>query len=168
MEQELKNALKDRIRNRCGDLLIVNEEPHPVFKGDTVDFLHRTVRDFLRGYDDQIKENLDEEFNPLVSLSKTCLGLLKSLPNVDLRNRKSANQVIGLTDELLYYAHEVEKRSDEQETPLVHLLDELDRVNSYHARNIENHWTHARDPLLSQGRDGYYERGQCNFLALTV
>ncbi|KAI1750161.1 hypothetical protein F4782DRAFT_255602 [Xylaria castorea] len=162
------SALKDRIRNRCSDLLIVDDEPHPVFLSHSVDFLHRTVRDFLRDYDEQLKMCVAEEFNPLVSLSRICLSLLKALPVASFRDRDFVNKVIGLTDELLYYAHEVEKRSKLGETPLVLLLDQLDEVNSHHARDVSNHWTHARDSPAPRGLDEYYEGGQCNFLALTV
>ncbi|KAI0455070.1 hypothetical protein F5B21DRAFT_212695 [Xylaria acuta] len=161
------SAMKDRIRNRCSDLLIVDDDPHPVFWSYSVDFLHRTVRDFLRDYDKQLRMYV-EEFDPLLSLSNICLGLLKALPVASFRDRNSVNKVIGLTDELLYYAHEIEKRSMLRETPLVSLLDELDKVNSHHARNITNHWTHARDSPAPRGLDEYYEGGQCNFLALAV
>ena len=68
-----------------------------------------------------------------------CLVMLKSLPDVDLRYRASINKVIGMTDELLYYAHETEKRIETEDTPLVAVLDEVDRVNNHHARNIRNH-----------------------------
>ncbi|KAI0975368.1 hypothetical protein F4678DRAFT_420102 [Xylaria arbuscula] len=163
------SALKDRIRNRCSDLLIVDNEPHPVFLSHSVDFLHRTVRDFLQGdYDKQLKIYTKAQFDPLVSLSRICLCLLKALPVSNFRELSSANMVIGLTDELLYYAHEIEKRSDVEETFLVLLLDELDRVNSRHARNVTNHWTHARDSPASRGLDKYSEGGNCNFLALMV
>ncbi|KAJ8126063.1 hypothetical protein O1611_g7575 [Lasiodiplodia mahajangana] len=166
-------ALKDRIRNRCSDLLIVDDEPHPVFLSHSVDFLHRTVRDFLQGdYDKQLKTYVKEQFDPLLSLSRICLSLLKALPVSNFRDPSSVNKVIGLTDELLYYAHEAEKRRDLEETSLVLLLDELDRVNSYHAHGatdkVTNHWTHARDSPASRGLDKYYEGGNCNFLALTV
>ncbi|KAI0414753.1 hypothetical protein F5X98DRAFT_348474 [Xylaria grammica] len=162
-------ALRDRIRNRCSDLLIVDDEPHPVFLRYSVDFLHRTVRDFLRDYDGKLRIWLKTEFDPLVSLSRICLALLKMLPVTSLRDRESANQVIGLTDELLYYAREIEKRSNAQEdTPLVPLLDELDLVNSRHAKGISNHWTHVRDSPAQRGLDGYSEGGRCNFLALAV
>jgi hypothetical protein len=163
------SALKDRVRNRCSDLLIVDDEPHPVFLSHSVDFLHRTVRDFLRDYDKHLKIYLVEKFDPLVSLSKICLSLLKALPVTNFRDRNTANKVVALTDELLYYAREVEKRSKlEEETPLVSILDELDVVNSYHARNISNHWTQARDSPAPRGLDNYHEGGQCNFLALAV
>ncbi|KAI1347005.1 hypothetical protein F5Y01DRAFT_296381 [Xylaria sp. FL0043] len=162
-------ALKDRIRNRCSDLLIVDDGPHPVFLSHSVDFLHRTVRDFLQGdYDKQLRAYVKKEFDPLVSLSRICLGLLKALPVFQFRDRDIVNKVIGLTDELLYYAHEIEKRKNLQDTPLISILDELDRVNCHHARDVTNHWTHARDSPARRGYDVYSEGGNCNFLALAV
>jgi hypothetical protein len=163
-------ALKRRIRNRCSDLLIVDDEPHPVFLMHSVDFLHRTVRDFLRDYDKQLKVYLKEDvFDPLVSLSKICLGLLKGLPVGNFRDVPTVNKIIGLTDELLYYAREAEIRSKtEQQAHLTNILDELDRVNSYHARGINNHWTHARDSPKPRGFEEFREGGKCNFLALAV
>ncbi|KAF1952962.1 hypothetical protein CC80DRAFT_571391 [Byssothecium circinans] len=160
-------TLKSRIRNRCSDLLVVDDTGSQVFLGLEVDFLHRTVRDFLRDYDQQLRIHLTNDFNPLVSLCRICLGFLKVY---HFRERSSLGKIIiEITDQLLYYAHAVEKRSKpEEESPVVSILDELDRVNSYHARDISNHWTHARDPPSSWGYDHYHEWGQCNFLALTV
>ncbi|TGJ78782.1 hypothetical protein E0Z10_g9987 [Xylaria hypoxylon] len=132
-------ASQDRIRNRCSHLLIVDDKPHPVFLSCSVNFLHRNVRDFLRDYDKQLKRCLGKVFDPLASLSKICLSLLKALPIVNIRNEDSAHKVIGLTDELLYYARKVEKKKILlEETPLVGILDELDKVNSYHTRDIIN------------------------------
>ncbi|KAL2842430.1 hypothetical protein BJX68DRAFT_278355 [Aspergillus pseudodeflectus] len=171
--KELYPSLRDRVRNRCSDLLVIDDEPLAgglsVFSSHSVDFLHRTVRDFLRVYEPELKKHLVREFDPLVSLSRICLGLLKALPVANFRDPNYANRIIGLTDELLYYAREVEKRSAlQEESPLVPLLDELDKVNSHRARNISNHWTHARDSPPSRGLDQYNEGGRCNFLALTV
>ncbi|KAI0813210.1 hypothetical protein GGR55DRAFT_563308 [Xylaria sp. FL0064] len=162
-------ALKDRIKNRCSDLLIVDDRPHPVFLSHSVDFLHRTVRDFLQGdYNEQLRACVKKEFDPLVSLSQICLGLIKALPVFQFRDRVTVNKVTALTDELLYYAHEIEKRKKLQDTSLVSILDELDRVNSHHARDVANHWTHARDSPAQRGYDEYSEGGKCNFLALAV
>lgn len=41
-------AWTTRLWNRCEDLLVVDDGPHPIFLGHPIDFLHRTVRDFLR------------------------------------------------------------------------------------------------------------------------
>ncbi|KAI8664187.1 hypothetical protein NCS55_00926500 [Fusarium keratoplasticum] len=177
-KQEVSDAedqWKSRIQNRCGDLLIVNNMPHPIFLGSPVDFLHRTVRDFLQDcYHQRLVEIVTPQssFDPLVSLCRMTLFLLKSIPNEDFRSKSSINRVIGLTDELLYYAHEVEKRSqapDTADSPVADLLDELDRVNCEHARSLRNrHWTQARDLPKSRGYEEYREGGNCNFLALTV
>ena len=161
-------ALKDRLRNRCSDLLVVDDE-HPMFLNEhSVDFLHRTVRDFLRDYD--LKAHLPtDSFQPLVSLSRICLGLLKAVPVDNFRDISTVNIIIGLTDELLYYAREAEIRcSADQYKPMISILDEVDKVNSLHARGVRNHWTHARDSPRPNGLDKYEEGGNCNFLALTV
>lgn len=39
--------MESRIQNRCGDLLVVSDTSHPIFLRSPVDFLYRTVRDFL-------------------------------------------------------------------------------------------------------------------------
>lgn len=160
---------KSRIQNRCGDLLVVDDEPHPTSIGPTVDFLHRTVRDFLQDcYYDQLTKELVSDFNSMVSLTKMMLYLLKSRPVFDFRDKSSINALISLTYELLYYAHEVEKKSESAESSLVDILDEVDKVNTYHARSLKNHWTHARDSPRDGVFNNYREGGNCNFLALTV
>lgn len=79
------------------------------------------------------------------------------------------NRILGLTYELIYYAHKVkEQNPKDPDTPLVAVLDEVDRVNSHLARHVGNHWTHARDLPRKQGSDKYFEGGECNFLALAV
>ncbi|KAM0421390.1 hypothetical protein ACHAPT_010744 [Fusarium lateritium] len=171
---EAEEQWKSRIQNRCGDLLIVNNMPHPIFLGSPVDFLHRTVRDFLQDcYHQRLVEMVSPQsgFDPLVSLCRMTLFLLKSVPKEDFRTKSSINRIIGLTDELLYYAHEVEKRNhapDTTQSPVADVLDELDRVNCEHARSLRKHWTHARDLPRSRGYEEYREGGNCNFLALTV
>ena len=144
---------KSRLWNRYGDLLIVESQPHQVFLSHSVDFLHRAVRDFLRdSYQDQLRKHLKTDFDSLVSLCKICLCFLKGLPEDGFPKRETFNRIIGLTDQLLYYAHEVEKRyPDDEGTPLVAMLDELDRVNGHFARDFSNHTTHARDTPENQG-----------------
>lgn len=69
---------KSRIQNRCGDLLVVEDEPHPTSTGPAVDFLHRTVRDFLQDcYYDQLTKELVSDFNCMVSLTKMMLYLFE-------------------------------------------------------------------------------------------
>lgn len=164
---------KGRMHNRCGDLLIVDEGRHPTFLLHPVDFLHRTVREFLREfYYEKLQSELPagSDFKPLVSLCRMMLFLLKSLDPVELRNSASITQLMKIVDELLYYAYEAEKRdpSPEPNQALVAVLDEMDRTNAHHARAMRNHWTHMRDSPTTRGYDEYREGGHCSFLALAV
>ncbi|KAF2849617.1 hypothetical protein T440DRAFT_499542 [Plenodomus tracheiphilus IPT5] len=160
---------KSLVQNRCSDLLLVDDDPHPLFLSHSVDFLHRTVRDFLQdNYYSKLTENLKSDFDSTASLAKICLAMLKSLPGVDFGSTSSRNKIIGLTDELLYYAHETEKRSESSESTLIPVLDELDRVNSFYSRGVRNHWTQARDSVAARGLDEYREGDTYNFLALTI
>ncbi|PHH91794.1 hypothetical protein CDD83_10290 [Cordyceps sp. RAO-2017] len=178
---ETYSTWKMRIQNRCGDLLMVDDRPHPALDaGDSkpallshpVDFLHRTVRDFLQDcYYKKLEEALVSPFDPLASLCKMTLFLLKGLPDArtDLRQKASINGIVGLVDELLYYTHELEKGDRSLEPSLNGILDEVNRVNCHYAtRSIRNHWTHARDSPPARGHDEYREGGKCNFLALAV
>lgn len=157
------------IQNRCSDLLVVDDDVHPVFLSHPVDFLHRTVRDFLQdNYYSQLRANLTSDFNPTLSLCRMCLVMLKSLPAINFTRPADIHKVIGLTDELLYYAHETERMDIETHIPLVTVLDEVDRVNSHHARSVRNHWTHARESVPARGLDEYHEGDSYNYLALAV
>jgi len=168
--EEADKSWKGRIQNRCGDLLLVDNKEHPTFLRNPVDFLHRTVRDFLRDcYYEKLQDELVSDFSPLVSLCRIMLFLLKSLPPVDPQERASITRLTKLVDELLYYAHEVEKRDQQSsDSSLVDLLDEMDAVNRCHARSMRNHWTHMRDSPIAHGYDEYREGGHYSFLALMV
>ncbi|KAI0521935.1 hypothetical protein F5B22DRAFT_643516 [Xylaria bambusicola] len=171
-EQEIELGyvvMKNRVRNRCGDLLTIHEEDLDLqsYLWKSVEFLHRTVADFLREYEKQLRTYLEKKFDPLVSLMKIYLGLLKMTPTQGY----GRYEVIGFTDEVLLYAHEFEKMDSlEEETILVPTLDELDRVISYHVCDNDWHWTNERQ-FHYMGRHlvwEYEEGGQCNFLALAV
>jgi hypothetical protein len=172
VEDRKDDDLKSRVQNRCGDLMVVEDGPHPVFLSQPVDFIHRTVAEYLRdNHDRDLRAKLDVSFDPMLSLCRIQLFLLKSLNNPDLTKDTFINQLIGLTDELLYYAREVELRVGEgEESPATAILDEVDKVNTYHAQNSGRklHWTHLRDNHKRRGLDLYYEGGHCNFLALCV
>lgn len=155
------------LHNRCGDLLTIRalDESEHLF-AHRVDFLHRTVRDFLRdNYYNNLCKGVQDSFDPKLHLAHMMLALIKRLP-IQNNFRRWINNIIGLVDELLYYSLEVERRSDNAQ---VDLLDEMNLVVSHHARAERKHWTHARDSPKGPGPlDKYYEGGKCNFLALTV
>jgi len=94
--------------------------------------------------------------------------MLKSLPDIDYSIPASTDKVLGLTDELLCYAYETERTDPSPTSSLVEVLDEVDRVNTHHARGTGNHWTRARSAVDDSGYDMYREEYDCNFLALAV
>jgi hypothetical protein len=185
LEQQYED-LKLRLQNRCSYFLVVDNQPHPVCLSHSVDFFHRTVRDFLRdSYRQELDKFVKPDYNPLISLCNICLALLKGSSTRNFKDPEALKVIFGLTDELLYYAHEVERRSGAAELPLlISILDELDKTNDRLPREvapvgtrlvfrsgdakIENHWTHGRDLPPPQGPDVYKEGGNCNFLALAV
>lgn len=169
--EEIHRSWKERIQNRCGDLLMVSDGKHPTFLLHPVDFLHRTVRDFLRDcYYGKLLKEVPVDFSPLVSLCRMMLFLLKSLPVVEVWDSASSTRLIQIVDELLYYAYEAEKRIEPESdcSPVTDILDEVDRVNIHNTQAIDNHWTHMRDSPSTRGYDEYREGGNCNFLALAV
>ncbi|KAH6955665.1 hypothetical protein BKA56DRAFT_503443 [Ilyonectria sp. MPI-CAGE-AT-0026] len=175
MASETDKIWTIRLQNRCSDLLVVNEGYHPIFLLHPVDFLHRTVRDFLKDcYYQQLVSELVIPFNPPISLCRMMLFLLKKQPSGDFRRVVARNRLISLVDELLYYAREAEKleiKGDGTETKahVEDLLDEVDRVNTICTRGfMKKHWTHIRDSPRTRGLDEYREGGNCNWLALTV
>ncbi|KAK2690190.1 hypothetical protein QWA68_010945 [Fusarium oxysporum] len=168
------NEWKDKIHRRCSDLLVVDSCEHPVFLEQPVDFLHRTVRDFLRDqYIHQLEKVLNARFVPPISLCRIFLFFLKKQHQHNL-NTKQYNSMIGLVDELLYYAREAENHEVykyQHLSPVADILDQVDAVNTSlmkKTRAVRNHWTHARDPPAPRGLDEYNEGHHYNWISLTI
>lgn len=157
-----------RINFLCKDLLEVNEVLTDQRLDYQVDFLHRTVRDFLMEKDmHQILERRATEDNTTKwnAHQALCYVELARAKNLPLKNgiQTKLNALFSLIDALMFYAHEVEI---EQKVPQIRLLDQLDRVISDYADNdMFYHWTNARDPPKGLYFDEYNYN---SFLALTV
>ena len=167
--QDLQREVNDRINYLCKDLL----EVKPITRNGSlvdykVEFLHRSVKDFLNDKDMHellIKRATDrytQKWNVHRTLCHVSLARAKSLP---LQNsiRNDPTGLFGLVDELMFYAHEYEF---DQKEPLIDVLDELDRVvSAYAEKDMYCHWTNARD--LPSGP--YFDEENHNtFLALTI
>jgi hypothetical protein len=157
------DRMRTRLNARCKDLLEVNDyDDEDTFFKYRVDFLHRTVRDFLKTNDMQVMLEFRSAatFDARVSLCKIFLAQIKTFPfEAGIGDR--LNSLFALVDELMYYAGEVEVYKKEAE---VTLLDELDRIISTHASDMTMHWTNARDPS-----DGLFEEyGYKTFLASAI
>ena len=164
----LHEDVRDRINFLCKDLLEVNEVLTDQRRDYQVDFLHRTVRDFLMEKDmhqDLVRRSTDDnktQWNAHQALCYVELARAKSLSlNDGIRMR--LNVLFSLVDALMFYVHEVEI---EQKAPQAQLLEQLDRLISDYADNDTfYHWTNARDTPKSPYFD---EHNHNSFLALAV
>lgn len=79
------------------------------------------------------------------------LALTKALPTYCSFSH-GPNRAFAFVDEFFHYAHKIEVHSLHDcryEGTLIHLfqlLDELDKVNTVHAKGAQLHWTNARSP----------------------
>jgi hypothetical protein len=149
-EEELKT--RERLNKLVLDFLEVEKEEDVVNEGfprNKVEFLHRTVKDFLTTKDmsDYLKQNSPPGFNPETSLCKALLWVIKKMPirkESDFTNYLTS--IVGTVDEVLFYINYIEQTTNKTERLL---LDELDRVNGIHASHSSTqlgHWTNAREP----------------------
>lgn len=127
------------VRNRnnfsCKDLLEINgTSTHQRFDYQ-VDFLHRTVRDFLMEKDmhqdliQRATDNNTTHWDPYQALCFVELARAKALHLKD-KMQKRLNVLFSLVDALMFYAHQVEIQQKEPQTGL---LDQLDQTISTYA-----------------------------------
>ena len=164
----LHEDVRDRINFLCKDLLEVNEVLTDQRLDYQVDFLHRTVRDFLMEKDmhqDLVRRATDEHTTKWNAHQALCYVELARAKSLSLNDgiRPRLNVLFSLIDALMFYVHEVEI---EQKAPQTRLLEQLDRLISDYARNdMIYHWTNARDTPRSPYFDEYNHN---NFLALAI
>lgn len=147
-----------RINAWCRDLLEVHELPLPVdprlrtamerniFLRHRIEFLHRTVRDFLllKDIQNELDECIDIPFNPWLTLVRVYLYEAKSL-NMSSGNDYAIRTFLETAGETMHYAKEHEVHMGTSPTALV---DELDKVGTYYraldSRNARrSHWTNV-------------------------
>ena len=160
--------VRDRINFLCKDLLEVNKVLTDQELDYQVDFLHRTVRDFLMEKDmhqDLVRRATDDNTTKWNAHQALCYVELARVKSLSLNNgiQTRLNVLFLLVDAIMFYVHEVEI---EQKAPQIRLLEQLDRVVSDYADNdMDYHWTNARD----SPRGLYFDEYNYNsFLALTI
>ncbi|KAL5091206.1 hypothetical protein Trisim1_003178 [Trichoderma cf. simile WF8] len=127
-----QDQLRRRLNGRCKGLLEVcrnsNEGP---YMGHRVDFLHRTVRDFLRTKEmsDFLAEKAGDHGGPNTLVFKSFVPLIKSIPweEVDVSEGGLLSRMLG---DAMHYAYKAELESGE---PQVDLLDDLHRTLKFYA-----------------------------------
>lgn len=161
---------KPRLQNRCRDLLrITSDGKDSQVNGYQIDFLHRTVSDFLADhYLEKLRAKIPRGFDPNVFLSKLMLVCLKCADVDDFKAH--LGYFIAYVDELLVYAWKIEQLPSNVFSPNkeAEILDELDRIMQFHSRGQKTHWTNARDPLPDDKDESWREEGQASFLALAT
>ena len=166
--RHVREDVGDRINFLCRDLLEVNEGFIDQRIDYQVDFLHRTVRDFLMEkemHQELVRRATDNGTTTWNAHQALCYVELARAKSLSLKSgiRKSLNVLFSLVDALMFYVHEVEI---ELEEPQIRLLEQLDRVISDYADNdMAYHWTNARDPPTGSC---FEEHTYNSFLALTV
>jgi hypothetical protein len=132
--QSRNDEISKRLNGRCKGLLEVTSLPNfeEYFKY-RVDFLHRTVRDFLLTKDMQIAfaKWTSTKFHADIALCKTSLAELKSAP-IKFGYLGNKGPIFDVINDFFYSAQEYEQR---EAKPCVELLDELDKTISIHAAN---------------------------------
>ncbi|KAL6694129.1 hypothetical protein J3F84DRAFT_400581 [Trichoderma pleuroticola] len=127
-----QEQLRRRLNGRCKGLLEVcrnvNEGP---YMGHRVDFLHRTVRDFLRTKEmsDFLADKAGDHGGPNTLVFKSFVPLIKSIPleEIDLSEGGLLSKMLG---DAMHYAYKAELESGE---PQVELLDDLRRTVKFYA-----------------------------------
>jgi hypothetical protein len=153
---------KRRLNSRCKGMLEVHEssEGQSLFRSLEVDFLHRTVRDFLRTKDMQdMLERYDSNLH--TSSLLLCNSYLAQLKIMDLTRNlplRKAGDLDFFMSSFLANARCIEQVTGQSPTALV---DELSRVLDHHASNPASDlkssansndlqdWRDYRTPILS-------------------
>lgn len=155
-EQLRCDEIEGRIRSRCCGLL-ETRRPLPSereltsfsrYEYPCVDFLHRTVVEFLR--DERVWKGIVEQsevdYNPPVLLFHSCVRMCKILPSTaHISNLESPMW------QMMRRALAFASRAEDAQTPILRAnLEDLDRTVSYH-------WKAAKLFFLGEGKSGRYE-----------
>ena len=119
-----------QINARCTDLIEIDvsrrnlvDKPVPQL-AYKVDFLHRTVHDFLRTAElhKKLTAGLNEPFDEHVALSHAYLLAIRQLSTDAERSNRDTAQI--LVDRLLYHAREIECRTSQSDHGLLGRLSQ--------------------------------------------
>ncbi|KAM6528490.1 hypothetical protein FALCPG4_009470 [Fusarium falciforme] len=127
MLNQIRNIVTRRLSARCMGLLEVN--------GDKIEFLHRTVYDFLLSRDMErfLETNTREYFDPHLSMLQAYVAWTKHAPFYDLSAMDNSMLQIGesrlksMLLEVFSYAHQVTSNKSSTVTSEA-LLDELEKT----------------------------------------
>ena len=159
-------SMERRLNSRCKGLLeVYHADNEHLFFSRSVDFLHRTVREFLqtRAVQDMLNEYTSKSFDANIVMCKAYLAQIKALDSESVTRKHSA--FLRLLNLFVVYARRVERTNNVAPTTL---LDDLDRSSSILwdraspklkvLPESEEHWTNR----LSLGGDMFSEWCECD------
>lgn len=154
---KLARKWQSRLSNRCKDLLEVYEcqvkpstRSRPISVSlHRVDFLHKTVRDFLtENWISKLRVQVDSTFDPRIYLGRSMLYYLKIIPPIQrIRFSRLAGHDIA---KIMLLSRKLKCEGNFA----VYLLDELDRAMSMRSQGWGNHW--AVEHLQHMHREFYF------------
>ncbi|CAJ2511216.1 Uu.00g068410.m01.CDS01 [Anthostomella pinea] len=152
-----------RLQNRCRDLMkLTKESSNPVWLRYQVDFLHRTVRDFLRDhYVSSLRERVPSSFDERVFSCKLLLlghAPLQRCNGQSNYTSEYASQTREWTGELFVYLKQVDLDacSRDDDVKVANILDELEAAMG--PSNIE-HWIYRTYGFENYGFDLGFDLG---------
>ncbi|KAF2236068.1 hypothetical protein EV356DRAFT_565809 [Viridothelium virens] len=128
----MQNILKRRIGGRCKDLLEVNRYwKHFPYETRTVEFIHRTVKDFLSNQHmrDMLVLRSGPDFDVLGMLGRACLLLVKKFPvqeiapHMDIVDYHGRLKFGYWIEELFEYVSELEAEQSRTDHALLEALE---------------------------------------------
>ena len=164
----IKKKWTKLLNSRCRDLLELNDISS--LHGDSfleprVVFSHRTVRDFLRNYHNELQQRAGVHFDARVALCQTFICLIKQsffLKIYPPNTHSDRLPNFEIVDEMLIYARDYERA---KALSMEGLLDELDRVNWAMTNGRRGHWTSLRP---KDAEVPFEEEQNFTFLALAI
>ncbi|UPK92585.1 hypothetical protein LCI18_003520 [Fusarium solani-melongenae] len=123
-------STEDRLKVRCPDLIKIKGNPTTMTTAQTmtkhqVEFLHRTVKDFLSLEETQkmLQDRIKESFDPMRFISKALLAHIRGAKiSGDQTWSPTSWEMFQLLDELTYYVSELEQTT---KLPQIELLERL-------------------------------------------
>jgi hypothetical protein len=132
-------TMEDRIKVRCAGLLEVSDynirssRNSAPYSWGRVQYLHRTVKDFLEKRDVRemiLSHTRQTDFDPYISLVRSQLLQLKSAPGLPMTPEKLSTHdkiMVGLSETAMKYAGSIKAIANH-----ITLLDELNKTITFH------------------------------------
>jgi hypothetical protein len=147
----IHSKMRRRLQARCKGLLEDCIVPSATaFWGHRVEFLHRTVRDFLQTAEIQkiLSGYVEKSFNANVSISRTFLGLIKARPESD-------DDLPNALDELMFHARQAEIETGSPDYKLWLNLERIfETLAEKHKHSI---FQYSRGKLLNEQQEEIVE-----------